>query len=308
MTRIAFIGLGNMGSPMAANLAQAGHDVQAFDLSETACAAARDAGCRVADSTAQAVDAAEVVVSMLPSGAIVESVYLGDDGLLARLPANTLIIDSSTIAADTARRVSQAAKHRGLRMIDAPVSGGVAAAAAGTLTFICGGSEADIDAARPVLGAMGKNVLRAGDSGAGQIAKICNNMLLAVQMIGTAEALALGETHGVDPSVLSEIMLASSGRNWSLEVYNPWPGVMENAPASKGYQGGFMVDLMHKDLGLALDAAQHEGASTPMGALARSLYALHRQAGHGRLDFSSIQSLLRAQTDADQSPGVDHST
>ena len=159
-----------------------------------------------------------------------------------------------------------------------------------------------------VLGAMGKNVLRAGDSGAGQIAKICNNMLLAVQMIGTAEALALGETHGVDPSVLSEIMLASSGRNWSLEVYNPWPGVMENAPASKGYQGGFMVDLMHKDLGLALDAAQHEGASTPMGALARSLYALHRQAGHGRLDFSSIQSLLRAQTDADQSPGVDHST
>ncbi|MBB88269.1 MAG: 3-hydroxyisobutyrate dehydrogenase [Xanthomonadales bacterium] len=293
MSSIAFIGLGNMGGPMAANLVSAGHSVRAFDLSEAACAVAKQAGCTVATSAAEAAGGADIVFSMLPSGAVVEAVYLGDDGLLASLPSTTLVIDSSTIAAESARTVWAAADALGIRMIDAPVSGGVAAATAGTLTFICGGREADIDAARPVLEAMGKNVLRAGDSGAGQVAKICNNMLLAVHMIGTAEALALGDAHGVDPAVLSEIMLASSGRNWSLEVYNPWPGVMENAPASKEYQGGFMVDLMHKDLGLALAAAQAEGASTPMGALARSLYALPRQAGNGRLDFSSIQSMLR---------------
>lgn len=298
MSSIAFIGLGNMGGPMAANLVRAGHSVCAFDLSKSACDAAQAVGCSIAASAEQAIDGVDVVFSMLPSGAIVESVYLGDAGLLAKLPPTTLVIDSSTIAAESARKVWQAAAARGIRMIDAPVSGGVAAATAGTLTFICGGREADIDTARTVLDAMGKNVLRAGDSGAGQVAKICNNMLLAVHMIGTAEALALGHTHGVDPAVLSDIMLASSGRNWSLEVYNPWPGIMEAAPASKGYQGGFMVDLMHKDLGLALDAAQSEGASTPMGALARSLYALHRQNGHGRLDFSSIQAMLAPLDDA----------
>jgi 3-hydroxyisobutyrate dehydrogenase len=243
-------------------------------------------------SPIDAVADADVVISMLPSGKAVASLYLGDKGVLEHIPQGALIIDCSTIDAATAKQVAQAAEASGRRMIDAPVSGGVAGAAAGTLTFICGGTAEDVQRAEPVLLQMGKKVFRAGDHGAGQTAKLCNNMLLAIHMIGTCEALQLGADHGLDPKVLSEIMLASSGRNWSLELYNPWPGVMENVPASRDYAGGFAVNLMNKDLGLAIEAAMDSGTNTPLGALAKSLYALHASEGNGQLDFSSIQQMF----------------
>ncbi|NNC54095.1 MAG: 3-hydroxyisobutyrate dehydrogenase, partial [Pseudomonadales bacterium] len=234
------------------------------------------------------------VVSMLPNGTIVESVYIDDDKLLDAMPETALVMDCSTVAAQSSRRMIAEAKSRGIRAIDAPVSGGVAAAAAGTLAFMCAGEVADCEAARPVLNAMGANIFRAGDAGAGQIAKICNNMLLAVHMTGTAEALQLGINNGLDPKVLSEIMLKSSGCNWSLEKYNPCPGVMDNVPASKGYAGGFMVNLMLKDLGLALEAAAASQSATPMGSLAQNLYEQQRDsmADAGSRDFSSIMELF----------------
>src|SRR6185436_3072180 len=196
-----------------------------------------------------------VVISMLPASKHVESLFLGDDGLIGRIAAGALVIDCSTIAPASAQRVAEAAQARGLAMVDAPVSGGTAGAAAGTLTFIVGGSTDDLERARPILAAMGKNIFHAGGLGAGQTAKICNNMMLGILMAGTAEALALGVANGLDPKVLSGIMSKSSGRNWALELYNPYPGVMENAPASRGYTGGFGVDLMLKDLGLAAESA-----------------------------------------------------
>jgi len=292
--RIAFIGLGNMGGGMAANLVKAGFHVNAFDLSETALQAAKEAGCSISDSAVEAVHDVDFVVSMLPNGDIVEAIYIDEGELLDFIPHSVLVIDCSTVAASTSRRLYQEAKVRGRKAIDAPVSGGVAAAAAGTLAFMCGGEEADIEAAKPVLSAMGSNVFRAGDAGTGQVAKICNNMLLAIHMAGTAEALELGRRNGLDPKVLSEIMLNSSGRNWSLEVYNPYPDVMENAPASNNYEGGFLVDLMLKDLGLAMDTAKQSKSSTPMGALAQSLYSLLRNSSEeiGGKDFSSIQKLF----------------
>lgn len=293
MSRIAFIGLGNMGSPMAQNLLKAGHELTVFDLSATALRTLVDAGATGADSAAQCVDNAEVVISMLPASRHVEGLYLGDDGLLQRIPPGTLVIECSTIAPESARKVAAAAKERGLRMIDAPVSGGTGGAAAGTLTFIVGGEAADLEAARPYLEKMGKNIFHAGDSGAGQVAKICNNMLLGILMAGTSEALALGVANGLDPKVLSNIIAKSSGRNWATELYNPWPEVMPEVPASKGYAGGFGVDLMLKDLGLAAEAALHSGASTPLGELARNLYSLHSAGGSGGLDFSSILKLYQ---------------
>ena len=295
--KIGFFGVGNMGGPMAANLAAAGHEVVAFDLLPDLLKAVEENGVHTTDSPTRAVQGAEVVISMLPSAAAVTGLYLGDDGLLPDIDPNALIIDCSTIDADTSRRVAKAAAASGLDMIDAPVSGGVGGAKAGTLTFICGGPEAAVERARPILDVMGKNVFRAGDSGAGQVAKICNNMLLAVHMIGTAEALQLGADHGLDPAVLSDIMKASSGSNWSLQVYNPWPGVMPNVPSSNNYEGGFGVNLMNKDLGLALSAALASRSATPMGALARSLYAGHANQGHGDKDFSSILAQFKRQED-----------
>ena len=295
--KIGFFGVGNMGGPMAANLAAAGHEVVAFDLVPDLLKAVQENGVHTTDSPTRAVQGAEVVISMLPSAAAVTGLYLGDDGLLPDIDPNALIIDCSTIDADTSRRVAEAAAASGLAMIDAPVSGGVGGAKAGTLTFICGGPEAAVERARPILDVMGKNVFRAGDSGAGQVAKICNNMLLAVHMIGTAEALQLGADHGLDPAVLSDIMKASSGSNWSLQVYNPWPGVMPNVPSSNNYEGGFGVNLMNKDLGLALSAALASRSATPMGALARSLYAGHANQGHGDKDFSSILAQFKRQED-----------
>ncbi len=297
---VAFIGLGNMGGGMAANLVKAGFKVNAFDLMEVNLKAAADAGCTPVDCSKKAVEGADYVVSMLPNGAIVESVYIGSsnngetvEGLLESIPKTALVLDCSTVAPANSRRVGAEAEKRGIQFVDAPVSGGVAAAAAGTLAFMVGGTEANFGASKPVLEAMGANIFRAGDVGAGQVAKVCNNMLLAIHMAGTAEALQLGIDNGLDPKVLSDIMLKSSGCNWSLEKYNPVPGVMEGVPASNNYQGGFMVDLMLKDLGLAQEAAIGSRSSIPMGANARNLFNLHKNSAEdkGPKDFSSILEL-----------------
>lgn len=292
MSRIAFIGLGNMGGPMAANLLKAGHELQVFDLSEAAVQAAVAAGARAADSAAAAVAGAQVVVSMLPASRHVEGLYLGVSGILAAIEPGALIVDCSTIAPASAQNVAAAARARGLAMLDAPVSGGTAGAAAGTLTFIVGGDADALERARPLLQAMGRNIFHVGASGAGQVAKLCNNMALGVIMAVTGEALALGVAHGLDPKVLSQMMAVSTSRSWATEVCNPWPGVLDNAPASRGYSGGFGNDLMLKDLGLAAEAAMGVGASIPLGELARNLYAMNSRAGHGGLDFSSVVKLV----------------
>jgi L-serine 3-dehydrogenase (NAD+) len=292
MSKIAFIGLGHMGLPMACNLVKAGYDVTGFDLVPSALEQLVAAGGKAAVSAREAIEGVQVVVSMLPASKHVEGLYLGEDGLLAYIQAGSLVLECSTIAPDAARKVHKAAEEMGIDMLDAPVSGGTAGAAAGTLTFMTGGTAATLEKAREVLGAMGKNIFHAGAAGAGQVAKVCNNQLLAVHMLGTAEALALGVANGLDPATLAEIMRQSSGGNWSLEKYNPWPGVMENAPASKDYSGGFATELMTKDLGLAQEAAQSTGSSTPMGSLALQLYRMMMKQGNGKLDFSAVQKLF----------------
>lgn len=290
--RIAFIGLGNMGGPMAINLRKAGHTVSAFDLSADALAKVQSQGVEVAASAQAAAQGAQVVISMLPASRHVEALYLGEGGLLAQLAPGALVIDCSTIAPASAQKVAAQAQARGLAMIDAPVSGGVAGATAGTLTFIVGGEAAALERARPLLQAMGKNIFHMGDAGAGQVAKLCNNMALGVIMAVTGEAIALGVAHGLDPKALSQMMAVSTSRSWATEVCNPWPGVLENAPASRGYSGGFGNDLMLKDLGLAAEAAMGIGASIPLGEMARNLYAMNKQAGRGGLDFSSVVKMF----------------
>ncbi len=285
MQVVAFIGLGNMGGPMALNLQKAGFQVQAFDLNKDALAAVAAEGAKAADSARAAVQGADFVISMLPAGKHVIGLY---QDVRSEIKAGALVLDCSTIDAQSARQVGALLADAGIAFIDAPVSGGVGGAKAGTLTFIVGGSAENFQRANDVLSAMGKNLFHAGDVGAGQIAKICNNMLLSVLMVGTSEALQLGIDNGLDPKVLSEIMLKSSGRNWTLELYNPCPDVLPNVPASNNYQGGFMVDLMAKDLGLASECAQQSQSTTPMGALARNLYVQHQRQGNGKLDFSSI--------------------
>lgn len=292
MTQIAFIGLGHMGLPMARNLLNAGHTLSVFDLVASAVNELAAQGARAASSAADAVSAAEVVISMLPASRHVEGLYLGDAGLLSVIAPGSLVLECSTIAPEAARKVHHAAAARGIALLDAPVSGGTAGAAAGTLTFMVGGDAATLERARPILANMGKNIFHAGPEGAGQVAKVCNNQLLAVHMIGTAEAMALGVANGLDPATLAEIMRQSSGGNWSLEKYNPWPGVMPNAPASKDYRDGFAAELMAKDLGLAQEAAQTTASSTPMGALALQLYRLLLKQGQGKLDFSAVQKLF----------------
>ncbi|NLO79840.1 MAG: 3-hydroxyisobutyrate dehydrogenase [Xanthomonadaceae bacterium] len=292
MTQIAFIGLGNMGAPMAANLLKAGHQLAVFDLASEAVAKLAQAGARAASSAAEAAAGAEVVITMLPAGPHVKGVYLGAGRVLTAVASGTLLIDCSTIDAETARALHAAAAERGLDMLDAPVSGGVAGAEAATLTFIVGGEAAALERARPILEAMGKKIFHAGAAGAGQVAKMCNNMLLGILMTGTAEALNLGVANGLDPKVLSEIMKASSGNNWALQVYNPYPGVMEGTPASRGYQGGFGVDLLVKDLELALKAGLATRTSLPLGSLVRQLYVAYSKQGAGRMDFSSIIKYL----------------
>ncbi|WP_348732295.1 3-hydroxyisobutyrate dehydrogenase [Rheinheimera texasensis] len=285
MQVVAFIGLGNMGGPMALNLQKAGFQVQAFDLNKDALAAVAAEGAKAADSARAAVQGADFVISMLPAGKHVIGLY---QDVRSEIKAGALVLDCSTIDAQSARQVGALLADAGIAFIDAPVSGGVGGAKAGTLTFIVGGSAENFQRANDVLSAMGKNLFHAGDVGAGQIAKICNNMLLSVLMVGTSESLQLGIDNGLDPKVLSEIMLKSSGRNWTLELYNPCPDVLPNVPASNNYQGGFMVDLMAKDLGLASECAQQSQSTTPMGALARNLYVQHQRQGNGKLDFSSI--------------------
>ena len=291
--KIAFIGLGNMGGPMAINLHKAGHSVKAFDLSADALAKVKAEGVQIAASAQDAVQGAEAIVTMLPASQHVEGLFLGNGNLLASIAKGTLVIDSSTIAAATSQKVAKAAAALGIDFMDAPVSGGTGGAIAGTLTFMVGGSDAQLARAQPLLEKMGANIFHAGGVGAGQTAKICNNMLLGILMVGTSEAIALGVANGLDPKVLSEIMRRSSGGNWALEKYNPYPGVHENAPASKGYAGGFGTDLMLKDLGLAQDNATANRASTPLGGMARSIYAAHSLAGHGGEDFSSVIKMLQ---------------
>ena len=289
MATIGFVGLGNMGGHMARNLVGAGHELKVFDLvPELMESVTGAAGQASAADTAASVD---VFISMLPAGRHVAGLY--NDVFDAFAP-NTLLIDCSTIDPETARSVAQQAEQHGLDMLDAPVSGGTAGAEAGTLSFMVGGSDAALARANELLDVMGANIFHAGPSGAGQIAKVCNNMLLAIHMAGTAEALALGVNNGLDPAVLSEIMKQSSGGNWSLNVYNPYPGVMDGVPASRGYAGGFLVDLMTKDLDLAMDTAAQSRSSVPMGSLAKNLYRVHQQ-NHdsGGLDFSSIQLLYK---------------
>jgi 3-hydroxyisobutyrate dehydrogenase len=295
MTNIAFIGLGNMGGPMAKNLLAAGHTLQIFDLSPDALNDVAAAGATVAGSAVEACKAADVVITMLPAGKHVRQVYIGDDGLLDHLSPGTLCLDASTIDSDTARDVGLAVTEQGIEFMDTPVSGGVAAAQAGTLAFMCGGTSAAFDRAKIILEAMGNSekIFHAGPAGAGQVAKAANNMLLAVHMIGTCEALAMGAKAGLEPAVLSEIMKASSGNNWSLQVYNPWPDVMPGAPAGNNYQPGFMVDLMVKDLGLAEEVAAGTGVDNQLGRLALQLYKAHQAEGHGTLDFSSILNAIQ---------------
>ncbi|TMO25380.1 3-hydroxyisobutyrate dehydrogenase [Pseudoalteromonas sp. S4741] len=292
---IGFIGLGNMGGPMAANLIKAGHTVSVFDLSANAVNELVEKGASAAKDAQACATNVDVLISMLPASKHVKSLYLGTDeqsGLIKILSKGTLVIDCSTIDAQSARDVGHALGEQGIAFVDAPVSGGVAGATAGTLTFIVGGEQAAFDKANSVLVDMGKNIFHAGDIGAGQVAKICNNMLLSILMAGTSEAIQMGINNGLDAKVLSDIMSASSGRNWTLELYNPCPGVMDTAPASNNYKPGFMVDLMAKDLGLAMEAAQQSNSLTPMGSMAKNLYTMMQHQGAGSDDFSAIFKLF----------------
>ncbi|MEP7348694.1 MAG: 3-hydroxyisobutyrate dehydrogenase [Sphingorhabdus sp.] len=288
--KIAFIGLGNMGGGMAANLAQAGHEVNAFDLSPEALARAKDNGCAPFNSVRDAVAGVAAVVSMLPNGQIVESVYEND--VIGHTPADALLLDCSTIDVATARKVATDAGAKGYAMVDAPVSGGIAAANGGTLTFMVGGTDDAFSRAEPILSAMGKAVIHAGASGAGQAAKICNNMLLGASMIATCETFAMAEKLGLDLQTFYDISSKASGQNWSMTSYCPVPGVGPQSPADNDYQGGFATALMLKDLKLAMEAAQSVNADVPMGKRAAELYQAFANSGTGGLDFSAIIKTL----------------
>ena len=291
MTKIAFIGLGNMGGGMAANQAKAGHEVRAFDLSQAALDRARDAGCTPVASVAEAVRDAEVVITMLPAGPHVLKVY--SEQIVGAAPTSALLLDCSTIDVETARKVAGLAKDAGYAFADAPVSGGTAAADAGTLAFMVGCDEADFARVEPALAPMSRITIRAGDHGAGQAAKICNNMLLGISMLGTCEAVALAEKLGLEPERFFEIASKSSGQCWSVTSYYPWAGPVPTAPSNRDYQGGFATAMMLKDLKLAQDAAAKSGAATPLGAQAEALYSLFDGLGYGGKDFSAMLQMLR---------------
>ncbi|NBB17677.1 3-hydroxyisobutyrate dehydrogenase [Caulobacter sp. SLTY] len=291
--RVAFIGVGNMGAGMAANQVKAGRAVTAFDLSSAALDKAVAAGCKPAGSVAEAVADAEVVITMLPAGKHVRQVYEHD--ILPNAPKGALLIDCSTIDVDSARAVGEMAT--GFRFGDAPVSGGIMAADAGTLAFMVGCDEADYPAFEAALTPMARVVFHAGALGSGQAAKICNNMLLGVSMLGVCESLALAEKLGLDPTRFFDIASKSSGQCWSLTSYCPWPGPVEAAPSNRGYNGGFLTALMLKDLKLAQEAAAKAGAATPMGAQAEALYQLFDGLGYGQKDFSAMLQLMRGKLD-----------
>ncbi|WP_028241215.1 3-hydroxyisobutyrate dehydrogenase [Stutzerimonas azotifigens] len=295
---IGFIGLGNMGAPMARNLLKAGHRLSVFDLSEAAVGSLVEAGAAALPPAGIAASDAELIITMLPAAPHVKAVYLGDEGLIARARPGVPLIDCSTIDPHSAREVAEAARRHGNPMLDAPVSGGTGGAAAGTLTFMVGGSTEDFERARPILEAMGKNIIHCGAAGNGQVAKVANNMLLGISMIGVSEAMALGVALGMDAKVLAGVINTSSGRCWSSDTYNPFPGVLENAPASRGYSGGFGTDLMLKDLGLATEAARQVRQPVILGAVAQQLYQAFSAGGHGGLDFSAIINQYRKGDDA----------
>jgi len=295
MTRIAFIGLGNMGLPMARNLLAKGHAVTGFDLSEAARAALVEAGGTVAASAPEAVREAEAVVTALPAARHVRAVYGGEEGMLAAAAPDTLFIDCSTIDVATARAVAGEAAERGQAMVDSPMSGGVGGATAGTLSFMVGGSEAAFARAKPVLEAMGRNIFHAGEAGAGAAAKLCNNLMLAIQMIGVAEGFNLARALGLDAQKLYDISSTATARCWSLNDYCPEPGPVPAAPSNRDYQPGFAAELMLKDLRLAMEAAQAGGVSSPLGAQAAQIYALMDLAGQGGRDFSGVIRLLRGE-------------
>ncbi len=288
--KIAFIGLGNMGGGMAAKLVQAGHEVHAFDLSEEALAKAKEHGCATYSAVPDAVAEVDAVVTMLPNGAIVKSVYTAD--VIGKAPEGALFLDCSTIDVATAREVAGLAEAAGYRMVDAPVSGGIAAANGGTLTFMVGGTAESFEQAKPVLEPMAKAVIHAGAIGSGQVAKMCNNMLLAIHMIGACEALALADKAGLDPQKFYEISSKSTGYCWSLNDYTPAPGIGVNSPADNGYEGGFASALMLKDLRLAMAGAVDASATVPMGEHATKIYEAFVEAGNGGKDFGAIFETL----------------
>ena len=292
MEKIGFIGLGNMGMPMAQNLISNGIKVKGFDVSEEVLKQASKNKIEVCSDNLQASKEIDVLITMLPNSEAVSSVF-NSESLLKNIDPSILIIECSTISPKTSKELSLKASSLDLEMIDAPVSGGVKGAEEAGLTFMVGGSVENVEKAKPILSMMGKNIFHAGDSGSGQIAKLCNNMLLAIHMSGTAEAISMGVKSGLDPSVLSEIMSKSSGGNWSLDKYNPYPGVMIESPASKDYQGGFLNKLMIKDLNLAKELAQDSKTETPMGDSARKLYDELIEQGLEDLDFSSVQKLFQ---------------
>jgi 3-hydroxyisobutyrate dehydrogenase len=286
--KIGFVGLGHMGNPMCRNLLKHGHELRIYDVVPDLLKKLVEKGCAQATSPADAARGVEVVITMLPSSPHVRSVYLGEYGVLSGAAPGTPLIDCSTIDPLTAREVAMDAKAKGCPMVDAPVSGGVGGAEAGTLTFMVGGDAKDFEAAKPVLQAMGKNIVHCGGAGNGQVAKICNNMMLAIEMIATSEGMTLAAKLGMDPKIFASIVNTSSGRCWSSDTYNPYPGVLENVPASRGYSGGFGADLMLKDLTLVTDAAKSARHPVMLGAIAQQIYQKHSVDGNGAKDFSSI--------------------
>jgi len=291
--KIGFIGLGNMGAPMALNLLKAGHDLTVFDLNTRTVQLLVDAGAKRANSPKSLASEVNLVMTMLPAAAHVRGVLTGSDGVFAGIGPGATIIDSSTIDPASVREFAALAKEHECALVDAPVSGGTGGATAGTLTFMVGGSQADYERVKPVLSTMGKNIVHCGDTGTGQVAKICNNLVLGITMAGVSEAMALGEALGIDPKVLGGIMNTSTGRCWSSDTYNPFPGVIETAPSSRAYTGGFGTDLMLKDLGLATEAARSVKRPAFMGALAQQLYQALSCRGDGNLDFSAVIRLYR---------------
>ena len=291
--KIAFIGLGNMGAPMARNLIKAGHSLNLVDLNKTVLAELEQMGGTIRASAREAAEDAELVITMLPAAVHVRSVWLGEEGVLAGIRQGVPAVDCSTIDPQTARDVAAAAAKHGVAMADAPVSGGTGGATAGTLTFMVGATPELFATLQPVLAQMGRNIVHCGEVGTGQIAKICNNLLLGISMVGVSEAMALGDALGIDTQVLAGIINSSTGRCWSSDTYNPWPGVIETAPSSRGYTGGFGADLMLKDLGLATEAARQAHQPVILGAVAQQLYQSMSQRGEGGKDFSAIINSYR---------------
>ncbi len=298
MTRIAFIGVGTMGLPMANNLVKKGFAVIAYDTNLEAVKAAASAGMTAAASAAEAVATAELVITMLPSSPHAESVYTGDGGVLAAARKGTLCVDMSTIDPGVSRRIAAAAAERGVRFMDAPVSGGVPRAAEGTLAIMVGGSQGDFNEALPALSAMGANVIRVGPVGSGEVVKLCNNLIAGVTAVAVSEAFRIAEGFGVDPKVVTEVISKSSGHTWVMEHMHPVAGLVPRAASSNGYQAGFMTDLMCKDLGLAVDAARALRVPVFVAPAAQQLYRLASSHGLGRKDFTSVYTLLRPSSDA----------